>query len=555
MPARQPSLVARDLVRIRGGRRILDGVAFTASPGQRIGLIGENGAGKTTLLRVLAGLDVPESGEITRPARIGILHQEPVFPATVSITDVVDAALAPSRELLDRLERLAADVAADPGDPQIAAAYAGALQEAEVTDAWDAARRADRVLTDLGLAGIDREREVGTLSGGERSRLALAALLVTQPDALLLDEPTNHLDGGALDALEHHLRSVPGVVVAASHDRVFLDAVCTHLVDLDPARDGATRYTGAYTSYLDAKRAERARWEQAHAEHLDEIAALQRAIAVTARRVAPGRPMRDRNKPAYDRHAGRVQASISSRVRIARHRLDEVHRNPVPAPPPPLRFRAAVGAAAGDGTPPDGTGEHRPLVVAQPAVVPGRLDLGRVEIASRDRLLVTGSNGAGKSTLLELLASPAAWHAAGVRVGLLPQEATFENPRLSPEQIYSKAVWRPADDDAAGDGVPALAGLGLFPAADLHRPVAHLSTGQRRRLALAVLIASAPHVVLLDEPTNHLSLSLVEELENALRSAPAAVVIATHDRWLRRRWEGRELSLECGRALAPTSPD
>jgi macrolide transport system ATP-binding/permease protein len=355
------------------------------------------------------------------------------------------------------------------------------------------------------------------------------------------------------------VRSTPwsitcGPSPGSSSRRVFLDAVCTHLVDLDPARDGATRYTGAYTSYLDAKRAERARWEQAHAEHLDEIAALQRAIAVTARRVAPGRPMRDRNKPAYDRHAERVQASISSRVRIARHRLDEVHRNPVPAPPPPLRFRAAVGAAAGDGTVPDGPGEHRPLVVAQPAVVPGRLELGRVEIASRDRLLVTGSNGAGKSTLLELLASPAAWHAAGVRVGLLPQEATFENPRLSPEQIYSKVVRRPADD-AAGDGVPALAGLGLFPAADLHRPVAHLSTGQRRRLALAVLIASAPHVVLLDEPTNHLSLSLVEELENALRSAPAAVVIATHDRWLRRRWEGRELRLERGRALAPTSPD
>jgi macrolide transport system ATP-binding/permease protein len=532
------ALVARDVVRVLGGRRVLDGVDLTASPGQRVGLVGENGAGKTTLLRVLAGVDEPETGQVTRPPSLGLLHQEPPFAPADTVADVVAAALAPIRRLLADLDRLAAALAEEP-TAATEAAYADVLEQAERQDAWDAGRRATLVLQGLGLGEIPTGRRTAHLSGGERSRLALAALLVRRPDALLLDEPTNHLDDDALAFLEDHLRALPGVVVAASHDRTFLDAVCTHLVDLDPTRfGGPARHTGTYSDHRRAQLAERARWEQARADYLAEVEALGHSVAVTARRVAPGRPMRDKNKPAYDRHAGRVQSSVSSRVRNARHRLDELLADPVPQPPPPLRFRPpAPTPDAVAGRAPDA--DH-PLLVAAPAAVPGRLHVERVEVADRDRLLVTGPNGAGKSTLLHVLASRAA-RADGVRVALLEQEATFPRPELTPSQVL-----RAVTPD--GDEPPSLADLGLLTAADAGRPLAHLSVGQRRRVALALAIVRAPHVLLLDEPSNHLSLALVEDLEAALDVAPAAVVVATHDRWLRRRWQGRELRLAGGRA-------
>jgi macrolide transport system ATP-binding/permease protein len=536
------ALVARDVVRVLGGRRVLDGVDLTASPGQRVGLVGENGAGKTTLLRVLAGVDEPEAGQVMRPPNLGFLHQEPPFAPADTVADVVAAALAPTRRLLADLDRLAAALAAAATEATEAietteAAYAEALERAERQDAWDADRRATLVRQGLGLGDIPTGRRTAHMSGGERSRLALAALLVRRPDALLLDEPTNHLDDDALAFLEGHLRALPGVVVAASHDRTFLDAVCTHLVDLDPSRDGGpVRHTGAYSDHRRARIAERARWEQARADYLAEVDALRHSVDVTARSVAPGRPMRDGNKPAYDRHAGRVQSSVSSRVRNARHRLAELLDDPVPQPPPPLRFRPPATRPDGDGASRDDA--DRPLLVAAPATVPGRLHVERVEVAGRDRLLVTGPNGAGKSTLLHVLASRAA-RPDGVRVALLAQEDTFPRPDLTPSQVL-----RAVTPD--GGDTPSLAGLGLLSAADAGRPLAQLSVGQRRRVALALAIVLAPHVLLLDEPGNHLSLALVEDLEAALDVAPAAVVVATHDRWLRGRWQGRELRLAAG---------
>jgi macrolide transport system ATP-binding/permease protein len=317
--------------------------------------------------------------------------------------------------------------------------------------------------------------------------------------------------------------------VAASHDRAFLDAVCTHLVDLDPSRDGPVRYTGAYSDYRRAKLAERARWEQAHAEYLDEVSALGHAVRVTARRVAPGRAMRDKNKVSYDRHGARVQSSESSRIRNARLRLDHLLADPVPKPPPPLRFRAAVGAGDARTGPDDA-----PLLEAASIRVAGRLEIAWVAVADGDRLLVTGPNGAGKSTLLHHLATRA-HRRPGTRVALLAQESVFERPDLTASEVLRAAT--------GGDDAPSPADLGLLSRADAERPLAHLSVGQRRRVALALVVVRAPHVLLLDEPSNHLSLALVEDLEEALSVAPAAVVVATHDRWLRARWQGRELHL------------
>jgi macrolide transport system ATP-binding/permease protein len=536
-----PFLVARDLVKLYGSRVVLDGVNLTASPGQRIGLVGENGAGKSTLLRLLAGPehggDLPDAGEMIRPADLGLLHQELPFVAEHTVGDVLAEALAESRQVLATLQETA-QRAAD--DPQALAAYGEALTRAEELDAWDADRRADEILHGLGLAAIGRNRRLGEMSGGQRSRVALAALLVRRPGALLLDEPTNHLDDEAVAFVEAQLRALPGVVIVASHDRVFLDEVCTDIVDLDPAqhttgRRGPTRYRGTFSDYLAAKRAERARWEQAFLAQQDEINALRLAVKVTARQVGhAGRAPRDNDKFIVFAKARAVEAVVSRRVRNAQQRLTVLERGQIRKPPAPLEFRAPVLTAGVD----DDTGT---AVTVRGVHVPGRLRLERLDLSASGRLLITGANGTGKSTLLDVLAGrldPAegsVLRRRGLRIGLLTQDDHWPDPTRTPRQLYEQA--------GPAQAVP-LVELGLVAPRDLDRPVAMLSVGQRRRVALAMLLARPPHLLLLDEPTNHVSLALADELEQALDAAPGAVVIASHDRWLRRRWTGPALALD-----------
>ncbi|MET9351912.1 ABC-F family ATP-binding cassette domain-containing protein [Streptomyces sp. NPDC006617] len=534
-----PALLAHDLVRTLGDRRVLDGVSLTASPGHRVGLIGENGVGKSTLLRLLAGVDEPDSGSVVRPPDLGFLHQEMPYEAGSTLADVLDDALREAREDLARLaeltERLAGTPQDDPAYPELLDAYGTRLEQAREREAWDADRRAALVLDGLGLGGLGHARRLGSLSGGQRGRLALAALLVRRPSALLLDEPTNHLDDGAVAFVEEQVRALPGVVVVAGHDRAFLDAVCTDLIDLDPAVDGPVRYGGGYSSYLAAQRAERERWERRWAEEQEELAALRRSAGVTAHRVAPDRGPRDNEKMGYGRRAGRVQHQISRRVRNATRRLEELERAQVAEPPRPLRFGGTALAA------PAAPGEE-PLVSLRAARVPGRLAPARLTVSATERLLVTGGNGTGKSTLLAVLAGHLAAagevrRRPGLTVGLLPQDTVFERPDRTVRDTYEAAL-----GTERAEAVP-LRSLGLLHEADLDQRVGRLSAGQRRRLALALLMARPPQLLLLDEPTNHLSPRLCDELEDALGGGPGAVVVASHDRWLRGRWEGRELRL------------
>ncbi|MCX4431270.1 ABC-F family ATP-binding cassette domain-containing protein [Streptomyces mirabilis] len=539
----QPALLAHDLVRDLGGRRVLDGISLTASPGHRIGLIGENGVGKSTLLRVLAGVDEPDAGSVTRPGDLGFLHQEMPYDADSTIAAVLDEALREAREDLAELDRLGEELGRapedDPGHRKLLDAYGRRLEQAQDRESWDADRRAALVLDGLGLGAFGHDRTLGSLSGGQRGRLALAALLVRRPSALLLDEPTNHLDDGAAVFLEEQIRGLPGTVVAASHDRAFLDAVCTDLIDLDPAVDGPVRYGGNYSAYLSKKRAERERWERRYAEEQEELAELRHAAGVTAHRVAPDRGRTDNEKMGYGHRAGRVQSQISRRVRNATRRLEELERTQLAEPPRPLRFAAGdLAARAEEGS--------RPLVSLHDVRVPGRLALDGLEVSATDRLLITGGNGAGKSTLLTVLAGrlPAEGEVHRRRrltVGLLTQDTVFVRPGRTVRDTYEQSLGA-----QRAEKVP-LGSLGLMHETDLDKPVGQLSVGQRRRLALALLVARPPQLLLLDEPTNHLSPALCDELEAALGPGPGAIVVASHDRWLRRRWQGRELRLEPGR--------
>ncbi|MFD8613068.1 ABC-F family ATP-binding cassette domain-containing protein [Streptomyces sp. NPDC059631] len=540
----QPALLAHDLVRTLGDRRVLDGVSLTASPGHRIGLIGENGVGKSTLLRLLAGTDEPDAGQVVRPPDLGFLQQEAPYDAGATLADVLDDALREARADLAELERLTEQLARTaedaPGYAALLDAYGARLEQAQEREVWDADRRAALVLDGLGLGSFGPDRALGSLSGGQRGRLALAALLIRRPTALLLDEPTNHLDDEAAAFVEEQVRALPGAVVVASHDRAFLDAVCTDLVDLDPAVEGPVRYGGNYSAYLAEKHAERERWERRWAEEQEELAALRVSARVTAHRVAPDRGPRDSEKMGYGHRAGRVQSQISRRVRNAARRLEELERSQVGEPPRPLRFASTVLAA------PTAEDADGPLVALEGAGVPGRLAPVRAEVAAADRLLVTGGNGAGKSTLLAVLAGLLVPQGEvrrrhGLTVGLLAQDTVFERPERTVRDTYEQTLGA-----ERAEAVP-LGALGLLHEADLDKPVGRLSVGQRRRLALALLVARPPQLLLLDEPTNHLSLRLCDELEAALGSGPGAIVLASHDRWLRERWQGREIRLGSAR--------
>jgi macrolide transport system ATP-binding/permease protein len=537
-----PTLHLNDLDVWFGTRQVLHGIDLTAQPGRRIGLVGENGSGKSTLLRAIAGT-LPAralvTGAIDRPDDLAMLGQEPAFADDQSVGDVLVGALAPLRRMVSEVERLSRELS-DESDEVAHAAYAEALDVAIAHDAWDADRRAEEAAERLGLGALDRGRRIGTLSGGQRTRLALATLMTTRPACLLLDEPTNHLDDEAIDVLSAFLRELPGVVLLASHDRVLLDDVCTDLFDLDPRPEGGLgtdgrggrRFGGGWTAYEEHRAAARRRWEETYAEQQEELARLRGATRIGTSAIAHNRPPRDNDKFIYGFKGARVDRTLARRKKDAERRLEVAERDQVRKPRPPLRLRAGLtgGGAAGR------------VVQVRDLVVSGRLALARLDLTAGEHLLVSGANGSGKSTLLGVLAGrlePTSGSAfvAAHRVAELVQDVRFDEPGRSAIATYDALV---GEERAARTP---LRELGLVPPDRHAAPVALLSVGQRRRLGLAIAIAAEPDLLLLDEPTNHLSLALAGEIEDALGSTPGTVVAASHDRWLRRRWAGAELRL------------
>ncbi|MFH9298516.1 ABC-F family ATP-binding cassette domain-containing protein [Streptomyces sp. NPDC017520] len=575
-------LAIKDVSKSYGDRSVLDQVTLTVRPGEKTAVIGENGSGKSTLLRLLAGVEQPDTGEITVrfPGGTGYLAQTLDLDPSDTVQDAVDAALAELRDLEHRIREAETGLSErKPGDPGPTdaelAAYGELLTAYEDRDGYRADARTEAALHGLGLGHLTRDRALATLSGGEQSRLALACVLAAAPDLLLLDEPTNHLDARAVGWLEDHLRAHPGTVVAITHDRAFLERVTSVILEVDRDLRTVTRYGDGWDGYRTAKAAARRRWAQEHEEYLTDLARTEELVAAAGARLAAtgGDP-----KQGFGKHRRSHEAKLSGRVRAARTRLDALRRSPVPPPPHPLAFtgrptaadgtgtadRASTttvtGTADGDGTTtvtgtadrastPTGTGtadRARPLVELDAVSVGNRLRLPSLRVESGARLLVTGENGAGKTTLLRVLAGDLTPDAGTVtrraRIGYLPQELPARPTRRT--LLATFAAGRPGFPDEYADEFLA---LGLFRPEDLDVPVASLSVGQQRRLALARLVARPADLLVLDEPTNHIALSLVEELEQALDQYRGAVVVVSHDRSFRARFTGDVLELRAGR--------
>ncbi|GAA2341324.1 ABC-F family ATP-binding cassette domain-containing protein [Streptomyces cuspidosporus] len=523
----------------RGERLLLDGASFSVRPGERVGIVGENGAGKSTLLRLLSGTERPDDGTVVTVADGGIGHlaQTPELPPDRTVRDAVDAALAELRAMERGLREL--EERLDSAGRDTLSAYGDLLTAFEARGGYEADARVDKALHALGLAHIARDRCLGSLSGGEQARLGLACLIAAAPEVMLLDEPTNHLDDGALTWLEDALRAHPGTVVAVSHDRVFLERVATTIVEVDADRRALVRYGGGYAGFLAEQAAARRRWEQTYEEWRAQTTELAEAATTVARRVAPGRAMKDGNKMAYDRDKGRVQSSVSSRVRNAQERLRRLLADPVPRPPEPLRFAVRPETGTAEGV----------LIGLDRVRVGDRLAVDGLTVAAGERLLVHGANGAGKSTLLKVMAGVLAPETGTVvrrgRIGYLAQEIPVTRPGERLSEAFGRGIPGGPEDHAA-----LLLSFGLFRERDLAVPVGALSAGQRRRLALARLLARPADLLLLDEPTNHLALGLVEELEQALAAWTGALVVVSHDRLLRRRFTGRLCEIRAGRPVA-----
>ena len=522
------TLFARGLTAAQGDRVLFSGVDLVVAPGDVVGLVGANGAGKSTLLRLLAGLDVPESGSITASpptAAVGYLPQEPERRARETIAAFlarrtgVGAAQAVLDDAADALVRSV---------PGSADAYATALEQWLGLGGADLDDRAAAVTAELGLL-VPLDTPMTGLSGGQAARVGLASLLLSRYDVLLLDEPTNDLDLDGLDRLERFVRELRAGTVVVSHDREFLARTVGRVVELDLAQQQVSVYGGGYDAYLEererARRHAREEYEE-YAERVGELtdrARTQRAWmekgVKNARRKASDN---DKIGRKFRSEATEKQAAKARQTERLLQRLEVVQE-----PRKEWRLQMEIAVAPRSGV---------VVAVARGAIVRrGGFTLGPVDVQIdwADRVAITGPNGAGKTTLLQVLLGGitadegTATLGPGVVAGEVDQtRSLFDGPRT-----LLRALGDELPDRAEADVRTLLAKYGLKTDHVL-RPARSLSPGERTRAALALLQARGVNLLVLDEPTNHLDLPAIEQLEQALDSFQGTLVLVSHDRRL-----------------------
>jgi ATP-binding cassette, subfamily F, member 3 len=499
-------LTANDLAKSFGPDEIFRDVSFQVADREHVALVGVNGAGKSTLLRIIAGIETASEGEIAiaRGARVAVLAQEPRFESQRTVRQEAQLAFDEALTALARMRELEIAMQSASGDilDQLFEEYERLSLHFEVAGGFDVEHRTEEVLMGLGFSSEQMDEPVRTLSGGQKTRIALAKALLADPDLLLLDEPTNHLDLGMLDWLEGFLSSWRGAFLVVSHDRYFLDRVTNRTLDLSFGR--LEDYPAPYGRYLLLRAERRARQLQEYEEQRELIARTEEFIrrykAGQRSREAKGRQTRLDRLERLDRpqeHAAltlRVQPTIRS------------GRDVLTATP----LRVGYFGTSGERT-----------LVSTPEL---RVERG-------DRVAIIGQNGSGKSTLLRTIVgelrplSGRVGFGTNVKVGYYAQGHEGLPNDGSPLSILLGS--QPMSEDAARTYLARF----LFQGDDVYRPVSALSGGERSRLALARLLVEGANLLILDEPTNHLDIQSRETLEEMLTAYDGTVLFVSHDRF------------------------
>jgi ATP-binding cassette, subfamily F, member 3 len=507
---------------------ILHEVSFNLNLGDRLAMVGPNGCGKTTLLRILAGQDQPNSGTVSfTPSnlRIGYLPQgfstQPGESLAAFLAKIEDDPIT----LSTRLEELALALAATPDQPTLQTEYDSVLSRLEI-----ASQNSDRIpsaLRALGLAGLPPETPCDHLSGGQKTRLALAGVLLNDPHLLLLDEPSNHLDLEMLIWLEDWLIDFKGGVLFVSHDRAFIDRLATGILDLDPVSHQARLYPGGYTSYLEIRIAERQRQWQAYKDQQDEITRLRAAAA----RVRSDAKYCPNNKAAGDTwapgfFANRAKETIQKAKNIEKRVERLLTEERIDKPGSSWQMKLTFNDTPHSGR--DVLRMEELAVGYDENVLLGNLN---AYLRQGRRAALVGPNGVGKTTLLRTIAGkipPLSGQirlGTNVKVGFMAQEQENLDPSLDAFTILSKAA--SFSETEARNFLHRF----LFSGDHVFIPSRLLSYGERSRLALACLAAQDCNLLLLDEPLNHLDIPSRTRFEQALAGFEGTVLAVVHDRY------------------------
>lgn len=508
-----------------GSTLILADVSLKVEAGERLGLVGVNGAGKSTLLSILAGLLPADEGTIitAREARVGYQRQDSGLETDNTIGEELLSVFAPLVQAQERLRAMEAELEAPSAHDDVAA-YEALMERYVALSDWhklhggfDVESQIASVLGGLGLAGLPRDRVISGLSGGQKTRLALAKLLLERPDVLLLDEPTNHLDFPALAWLEGYLKTYPGAVLIVSHDRYFLDALVTAVCEIERTR--LTRWTGNYSRFVELKAQEREVQRKHWAQQQEEIA---------------------RTEDWIERHRVRATSARAAQSRIkALERIERLERPEAELKTARFTFRA--------GDPPWlDVLQVRDLQIGVGSPEARKVLLRGVNLSLRrgDRVGIIGANGIGKSTLLKTLVGR---HEADcgelhwgekVRLGFYDQEQCDLDADLT--ILQQLRHWFPRLPE---ERLRSVLGCFLFSGEDVLKPTPALSGGERARVALARLMLLEANVLVLDEPTNHLDLASKEMLEAALQGYDGTLAFVSHSRYFLNRLARRIIEI------------
>ncbi len=502
-----------------GGELLFADVSFKLELRERMTLSGRNGAGKTTLLRVLAGEVAPESGgvSIQKGARIALHDQRPPRHAETSLGDYVFSGRADMLAAEAELERLEAAMSGGAPDEETLRAYSAAQQRLDHGGGYRWRDGVLAVLRGLGFDGEEAARPLATFSGGELTRASLARALAARPDLLLLDEPTNHLDIPALEWLERYLVELDAAVVLVAHDRWFLEAVGTSVLEIEAQR--ARFFAGPWHAWRKEQAAREVARGKAIERQQAEIERMERFVERFRYKATKARQAQERLK--------RIEKLKRDGVSAARRETRNL-RFSFPQPERPGRVVLKMRNAT--------------------IAVPGRtlLEGAGLDVERGEHVVLVGPNGAGKTTLIETLAgrrepeAGSVWTGHNVKVGYLSQHADT----AAGEGTVLDAARR--ETGLSGRKARDLLGGFLFSGAEAEKSLADISGGEQRRLSLAILVASGANVLILDEPTNHLDVESREALEDALSVFEGAVILVSHDRALLEAVGTRTVALEGG---------